>query len=474
MALLPLPTGFYEDKSKPISVQNCVNFYLNLVQTEGALNRATLYGAHGLSQLATSGATAEQINRGAHVFGNVPYYVNGSSLYSLDRTLVGSTETFAMTEVGTISGSGRVSMASNESQLMILVPDGNGYIYDGTTLSTITDSDFTASGNPQLVYFIDGYFACNTDEKKWIISALNDGTNWNALQFGSAESDPDAITALAVVNNRIFAVGTQTCEGFENIGGFGFPFQREGTFLDKGTSSPFSVISSNRAFFMVGGGEFETPAIWMFKDNDFQKISTTPIDDLLASFSDTEIINCFAYSYSQAGAYFVGFTFPSITLEYNMINNKWNERSSYASESEGKWRVNSVVRAYNRVLCGDSADGRVGELSPDTYGEYGEDIHSYFTTQPFSKDSDPLTVPRLELTMEAGVGNSTVTDPKVGFSNSRDSQTFNYERVRPIGKEGEYDRRAVWFQNGRFSRYVSFRFRITDQVKKVVIKLEAK
>ena len=135
-------------------------------------------------------------------------------------------QTFSTTILGTIPGNGRVFIADNGTQLMILVPGGSGYIYnesDTPAFQQITDPDFNANGNPQHLCFIDGYFACTTDSKKWIVSALNNGLSWSALDFASAESDPDAIVAAAVIQNQIFIMGSETTEGYANIGGSGFP-----------------------------------------------------------------------------------------------------------------------------------------------------------------------------------------------------------------------------------------------------------
>ena len=82
-------------------------------------------------------------------------------------------------------------------------------------------------------------------------------------------------------------------------------------------------------------------------------------------------------------------------------------------------------------------------------------------------------IPKIELTMEAGVGNSDVEDPQVSMAISRDMKTFNYERSRGIGKIGKYAQRTIWRKNGRIPRYCILNFRISDPIKPVVIKLEA-
>ena len=195
MGIIPISTGFYKSRSLPISHQEGKNVYLGPVERAGLSDRV-LWGTPGITEV-TSSTGNDEPNRGSRTMAGIPYFVNGDTLYSLDSD-------FVATSRGTISGTGRVSMADNGLQLMILVPGGAGYIYTAatTTLSTITDGDFDANGNPQYVVFIDGYFMCSTDSKKFIVSDLNDGTSWNALAFGTAESDPDDIVAPVVVKNQ--------------------------------------------------------------------------------------------------------------------------------------------------------------------------------------------------------------------------------------------------------------------------------
>jgi hypothetical protein len=488
MPELDITNGFYISDSLPISHQECTNWFVNIVQS-GGLSQRTLFGTPGITKIATTGDDLyTERNRGSWVKNGIPYFVNGETLYKLERAISSGAEVFQATALGTVVGENRVSMASNDTQLMILVPGSTarGYIYNedaGTPFQQITDADFDANGVPQIVVFVDGYFACTTDTKKWIVSALNDGLSWNALDFGTAESDPDAVVAPVVLNNQVYITGTETTEGNQNVpSGSGFPFQRNNIFLDKGCFAPFSIIKTNQRFFMIGGGKNESPSIWEFTGNNYAKISTTAIDNVLKGYTDEEVSTAFAWSYAQKGAFFVGFTFPDRSFVYDMmataLSNRpiWHERKSVIESATSKkltqWRVASMVTAYGKVLVGDLFDGRIGELDPDEYGEYGEDIIRPVSFQPFSAGGNPIRIPILELTMESGVGNADVPDPKISLAISRDAKTFKYERVRKIGEIGKYQQRIFWRKNGRYPRLVVFRLLLSDQVKPVIIKLE--
>ena len=475
---IPVANGFYVSDSLPISHQECTN-WIPIIPQAPALSQRQLYGTPGIRQIADSGGGTDDINRGAWDLGGTPYFVQGATLYKLDRTFPDGVETFSLSAEGSLDAGSRVSMADNGTQLMILIPGGKGYIYtEGGGLVEITDADFRANGDPQYVVFIDGYFACSTDSKKWIISALNDGTSWDALDFGTAESDPDPIVAPVVHNNQIFLTGSETTEGNQNIGGAGFPFQRSNVFLDKGCYAPFSLINSNQRFFMIGGGKNERAGIWVYGGGQFQKISTNAIDNVLNDYSDAVLNAAFALNWGFRGQFYVAFTFTDRTFVFNQTTNLWHEQKSSIPDADtgdpeqDRWRVNSMVTAYGYTLVGDNQDGRIGILDIDEYQEYDQNIIRLFTTQPIANQGRSYRIPMIELTMESGVGNG-VEDPQVSLAISEDAKTFDYERNRNVGKIGRYKDRIVWRKNGRVPRYSCWRFRLSDPVKPVVIKLEA-
>ena len=479
MIELPIAGGFYQSDSLPVSAQQAINWYLNKPQTEGALSKNTLFGSAGLNGLTSTGETPNDINRGGHVKNGAPYFINGETIYRLDRTVdVDENDIFNAVDLGVITGQERALFADNGKQLMI-VADHKGWIIDessGSPFLEITDPDFIANGLPETVSYSDSFFIVTTGSKKFIKSAANDGLNWNALDFGSAEADPDNIVGQIVFKRQVFIGGSLTFEVFENRGIGGFPYQRNGLIINKGLSSKYAIVETTHGIMFLGAGVNETPAIWLIAGNDVQKISTTAIDSIINRYSIDDIQNCFAMSYGQAGAYFVVFTFEKATFEYNTITGVWNERRSRIIEPTGqaanvRWRANSLISAYNRILCGDSIDGTIGEVSRDIYQEYENPIIRTLTTAPFNNQGESFSISKLELTMESGVGGTT--EPKVRLSVSKDGKTFNNERSLGFGKVGEYFRRVIWNRLGRFPRWAVIKIEMSEAVKPVIIKMEA-
>lgn len=469
---LPIANGFYVSESLPISAQQCMNYRPNLVPVPTD-SQETLLGTEGLNELTSTGEFTVNVNRGSHEKNSIAYEVNGSELIRVDFT---APDTFGNTVLGTITGSGRVSMADNGTQLMIVTTDGDGFIFDedaGTPFQAITDVDFTTTnGKAQKVVFVDGLFVVTTDEKKIKHSNLNNGLVWNALDFGTAEADPDDLVSPHIHQGQLYAFGTETFERFQNVGGSGFVFQRvTGSVVLKGLFAEFSVIESNNSFMWIGGGANEAPAIWQSTGGIPTKISTTAIDVAIQEFTEEEIAESFSYSFSQRGAFIVGFTFPTMTFEYNVVTGRWNERGSLIDGELTRLRINSVVKAYGRLLVGDAIDGRIGEIT-SANDEYGENIFRRFSTQPFGNQNITFFNGEVALTIEAGVGDAATPDPQIRLDYSKDGgRTFSTPRSRSMGKVGEYTRLPVWRRLGDITQTIIYRWTSTDKVVSNVVKL---
>ena len=109
--------------------------------------------------------------------------------------------------------------------------------------------------------------------------------------------------------------------------------------------------------------------------------------------------------------------------------------------------------------------------TPETYTEYGSNIIRTAVTQPFADKGNSINVADLEFVFEAGVGNEAVPNPQIRMSTSIDGKTFTDERQLPLGKVGEYNRRAIRRRLGRFPRMALIKLVLSDAVKPVYIAL---
>ena len=496
----PIADGFYQDASLPIASQECVNWIPQVPQTT-ALSRAQLIGTPGISQFAIAG---DPFSRGSHEMNGIAYAITGNLLYRVNSD--GSTDS-----LGTIVGNAKVSIDDNGVQICIVVPGSTAYIYSvAGGLVTITDLDFTTTLGPsQQVVFVDGYFvhfnnnSAASSSPIFFISNLKDGTAYDALDFGTAEADPDDITGIHVSRNQLYIGGGQTIEPFANIGGAGFPFQRiSGGVVPKGVKAKFSMVEFDDSYAFVGGGLNEQPSVWRFTGSSGQKISTAAIDNIIQNLTDAEQQNIFCTVYGENGGFFLNVHMGKRVLTFDSSASvlsgspKWHERKSKdINGNDTVWRVNGIIKAYGKTLVTDTQSGQIGVLDRDIYTEYDADIIRTFTVIPFQAEGENITIGELELTCESGVGleekvqstfplqfpyifgdDSLVagSDPQITRSYSDDGGiTFGNETSRPLGKQGERNKRQIWRRDGQLKRYRVYRFSMSAPVKPVVIKLEA-
>lgn len=477
---LEIATGFYESESLPLNAQRCINWIPVIPQPQGeSLNPRALFGRPGLKTFGTLTGS----NRGSIRANKVPYFVNGNALFSTDSA---GNET----NHGFIEGSGRVSMATNTTidgvtKIAIVVPGGKGYVFvsPANTLTEISDSDFQPSDT---VVFKDGFYVFTASSGlTFFNSALNDPLTIDALDFGTAEIKPDLIVAGHVNHNELFILGEDTIELFQNVGGAGFPFQRiPGANIQKGLHAKFGVVEFDNSFVFIGGGENECSAIWRASgSSSANKISTSAIDHAIQEFNEDEISNASAMTYARNGNFFAIFTFessriPSKTFAYNATASALAQRSIWfelqTGTTDNRWRVQSIVKAFGKLLCGDQTSGIIGELDDDTFEDYGEVIFHQKSSRPFSNFGTSIFADGVELTLESGVGLTTGqgSDPvvRMGFSNDG-GRTFSSEFSRRFGKIGEYGRRVVWRRQGKIPVQRVLRFTMTDPVRSNLLQL---
>ena len=346
--ILPIAEGYYVDESPSVSSRECVNFYRHVPESQ-TLTDAALFGVSGILEIGEAGVN--DFCRGAHVVGDRAFFVMGNSLWELTKP-----SGYVFTDLGhEIPGSGMVFMSDNGYQLCIVTPDQdikfNTYIFNINTnvFAQISDTDF--DGPVSSVAFSDGYFIfTKKNSNKNFISDLRDGLVYNALDFASAESDPDPLVVRAALRGIVFMFGSQTFEQNQNIGGAGFPYQRinSGTY-NKGCDAPKSVTEVNNMLVWIGSSDNEQPAVWARDGGPAQKIPTAAIDTILYSGGIEPIRNAYVVKWAERGHSFVAFTVPGVcTVVYDFASGAWHRRESIDRDGNiAPWRVSAMVSAFS-------------------------------------------------------------------------------------------------------------------------------
>lgn len=458
---IPFVGSAYEGRSKDISFQRCLNLYLE----QGAQSGKTpfsLHGTPGLNRIASVGVGPNRGN--GIVFLGCAYFISGGELIQLD-------DGYNATSIGSISTTvGGVSMAENGTQLMIV--DGTaGYIYDGTTLSTISDPDYPGGTH---VTHIDGYFVvAGNNGDAFNTSALRDGTAWDATDTASAERHPDDVKAIVADHRELWLLGESTTEIWYNSGNLDFPFSATTNgFIEWGIVAPHSLQKMDNGIVWLAQTERGRGYVVRTQGYTPKVISQPWLEYEFSTY--ITIADAQAYVYQQAGHEFYVLNFPSAnkTWAYDARTKEWHERGTYLL---GRHRSNGHIYFNQANIVGDYSNGNLYTLELDTYTDNEVTVQRIRTTPPIHQDRKWIYFHSLEIDFESGVGltSGQGADPQAMLRWSDDGgHTWSNEHWRTIGKKGEYDSRAVWRRLGK-ARNRIFELTITDPVKVIIIDAHA-
>ena len=449
-------------RSLPFDAQRTINFYP--VLDEQGKEVSALYGTPGLSLFATAGDGAI---RGLFASTNGrAFAVSGDKLYEINSA-------GAVFLKGTLNtSSGAVTMDENSTQLAICDQESIYiFTYSSSAFVEVTDSDLPSVG---MVTFIDGYFVVNENNSgRFFISAINDGTSWDALDFATAESSPDNLKGVINAVGQVWLLGDKTTEIWSNTGESTFPFRRiTGGKLEVGVLSPLSALEIDNSVFWVGNTEFGQGMVYRTQGFRPVKISTEPIDIKVQAASDPENIRAFAYQ--QDGHVFYILTGGGLetSLVYDLTTQQWHERA-YMNE-QGIFEQHLAIShmfIFGKTLVGDRRSGKIYDMALSFYDDDGEELVSERIYTHIGDNDRRIRYNSLEISMETGVGTQTGqgSDPLISLQLSKDgARTWSDWFTASIGKIGQYQTKIAFRRLG-IAEQMTFKIRISDPVKRSLI-----
>jgi hypothetical protein len=362
------------------------------------------------------------------------------------------------TSIGTIPGTEPVSMANNGLQLMIVNDAGDGYIATVTTVTKITDVDFPIASS---VCFIDGYFIVGRAlTKEFYISAINDGFTWDALDFASAEGDPDNIVTVIADHRELWLFGTRTTEVWSNTGDATFPFERVGgAYIVRGCAAKFSPAALDNSLFWLGDDGI------VYRANGYTpvRVSTHAIEYRIGQVADRSAARGFGYSQEGHALYVI--TFPGeFSVAYDAATQQWHDRQTYG---RGDWQNHFHAFAYDKHFVGSAYDGVVYELDLDTFTEGMLPFQRIMVMPSLWAEGQRFTMSRLQVDFESGVGltvgQGDVPQAMLDWSDDG-GRIYGTEHWADIGRIGEYTARAQWRRLGQ-ARQRNYRVTVSDPVR---------
>jgi Phage stabilisation protein len=446
---IPIPLASIKGLSTFASDERLINARAELVKD----GKIAIYAAPGLTPL--SSISGESCRCVFEVDG-IMYSVNGDKLYAV-------TSNGASTLIGTISGKGRVRFARNAANppQVLILSNLNMYVLQGNALTS-----FSSPNLPQLpidIAWSDGYFIFVLADGRFFISGINN-TAIAALDFASAESNPDGNVGIAVLRRELYIFGTQTTEVFANTGNSLFPFERlSGAVIQSGCSSRDSIVEVNGALFWLN----EDKVIVTSSSYNVTIVSSRAVYDAVNALSAQTAIQAFEVTLG-INMYYVLWS-PEFTWVLDVSSGFWHERQTRGSNA---WRGNNAVFAFQKQIVGSALDGSLYVLDETAYADGNTEMIS--TMRLPRMESFPLggVVDQIEFDVETGVGRDVpgimpdTVDPLCILSWSRDAgKTYVGGRHLSLGKKGEYRKRVRSTRLGSFGdKGIIFQLSISSNV----------
>lgn len=371
---IPILSGIVADAASEFRTKYPRN-YVPVPKDQG-ISKGYLRPGEGIVQFGTGPG----VDRGGVNWRGVCYRVMGTKLVSIAAD--GNTLT-----IGDVGDGGQCTLDYDADRLAV-ASGGRLYYWNGTTLTQVTDPDLG-----QVVDFmaIDGYFM-TTDGTFLVVTELNDPAAVDPLKYGSAELDPDEIKRVLKLRNEASAVGRYTIENYTNVGGTGFPFQRNtGAQLHRGALGTYcacifpgnDVRPDGIAF--LGSGRNESPAVWLGAQGTTAKLSTAEIDKVLKGYSEAQLSLAIVESRVDEGHAWLYVHLPAETWVYDANASAVLQEPVWFSLDSGSlapstYRARNFVWCYDKWLCGDPTSTSHGYLSGTTSAHLGTTVGWEFGT----------------------------------------------------------------------------------------------
>lgn len=394
----------------------------------------------------------------------------------------GSVVTITGTTPAAYSGTFTITVTGANTFTYTIVPAAvatvvGSYVIDSFIASTvgtyavsqfaqIIDEDYP---NASTVTWQDGYFIINPpDSQRFYVSDINNGFTWDALDFASAESNPDDIVSVNSDNGNLHLFGEFSTEFWTNTGALDFPFERiSGGANEWGCAAVESVVKYDNTLAFLAKNRMGEVIVARMNGYLPQRISTPELEFIINNY--TSVSGAVSYSYMLGGHPMLVISFPSAMRSwlYDGLSNCWSILKSYESP---RHRTELGINYLNRTIVTDFENGNLYRLNPNTYTDNGFPIELELIGRHLAENNDRITCDSIQLNLEGGIGLSTGqgSDPQIMMQISKDGgHTYGVERWVSMGKIGEYAIRAHWHRLGLARDWV-FKFKITDPVKRVI------
>ena len=331
--------------------------------------------------------------------------------------------------------------------------------------------------------YLGGYFLVNRNDinvRQFNWSVLNDGNQWNPLDFAQKESNPDPLRSILVHDAQLYLFGEETFEVWQNIvDSNGQPFQRiNGAGGNFGSISPWAPIAIEGRVYVLSMDTLGSLGAYVLNGFTPERIST------YAEEAQWDTLNvgsgAISYSYREEGHTFWVLNFGTYAWAYDIGERRWTQLQTY---NTGTGQFGPFADNYHAFvptwgtggmhLTGGTLSDTLYEASVNIYTDGGF-AKKWQRDLPYNygNGGNNIYFGRMTLEMETGTGPASPEDTISRQRSDDRGQTFGTAQTAGIGVASDYSKRVYW-PSGGASRDPVWRFTGVTSSKVALVNLIA-
>lgn len=461
MEPIPLFGSGMVGKSRVVTAQRRLNCYYE-VREDGDKTSIAVYGTPGARLRFTVNTLLNKPLRAFFGTQNALFAIAHDQFYSLASD---GSALFAGT-IGTASGQGEIIQNGTQT---IAVDGAAGYLYNGTTLSTI-GGGFPAGA--RTITAVDGFFVAERPgTQQFYVSNFRDGATWDPLAFDYASAYTDNILAVDNLNGLLIPFSNQHYEVWQNAGTSPQPFAPvKSATSEWGLAAIFSRQHVDNSIIYLAQTRQGSVQFRRIKGFEAVKISTPDLDYIINQFPVKDDAVAMTYQPDDHPIYQCTFPTANRSFLFDCSTNMWSEAQTGVSNIYRRHLGNLSTFYAGKTLVSDYRNGNVYEMDPEKYTDNGETIPRQVITRHTVLGHNVFSVGELYFDFETGVGISEGqgSNPLLMIAcSSNNGRTYSLERRIPVGRMGQYKTRVTTYRWGA-ARVMDWKLDYTEPTKFVI------
>lgn len=399
---------------------------------------------------------------GMYEFNNNLYAVVDTTVYQISTGGVVSTIgtisapplTFPLIQCSFNETANSAYMTLNNRTHLYTLTSGGTFAVASQLDTILTSLGLGTRGLAQGVVYLDGYTFVMTSTGRIYSSGIEDPTTWNALNFVTAEAEPDGGIGIVKHFNYLVAFGEWSTEFFYDAqNATGSPLSRnDSARLEIGCASGGSISKIEQSILWVGKSKTHGKAVYIFDGLSPVKVSTPTIERFL-NLNITSDIKSYTFKIEGHTFYVMTLHTSDVTFVYDLEEKQWYNWTTYISVIEHYFRPVFYTEFNNGYYCIDDDTSVIYTISTRTFQDDSTPI--YFRVITNILDSGTVK-PKFYRSLEI------VGDKVAGTMQIRHSDN-DYQNVSPWRNVDLSTTRPIIYQCGR-ARRRSWEFLCTDNV----------